>query len=162
MLLSNSDPWYHRRMEPVCLLTSQFLIMRTFPRCIKSITIQELRQHTPLWTFCICQILGERSSQHLHSSGWAETAVQAPLLWHSRVHCGEAPCGTPIQQEDSGGFTPVPHHFAVIVIIYNMKAVILSKQIHAVNDSHGYNVSQSIYLYYSLHYKTMEWNKLEL
>ena len=47
-------------------------------------------------------------------------------------------------------------HFAAIVIIYNMMAVILSKQIHAVNDSHGYTVSQSIYLHYSLHYKTME------
>ena len=47
-------------------------------------------------------------------------------------------------------------HFAAIVIIYNMTAVILSKQIHAVNDSHGYTVSQSIYLHYSLHYKTME------
>ena len=88
-----------------CPLTSQSFIMRTFPRCIKCITIQELRQQTPLWTFCICQILGERSSQHLRPSGWAETAVQAPLLWHSRVHYGE----TLFQWEYSGGFTRVTH-----------------------------------------------------
>ena len=56
----------------------------------------------------------------------------------------------------------ITEHYAALVNIYYMTAVILSKQIHAANDSPGYTVWQSIYLYNSFHQKTMEWIQLEL